>query len=207
MSKIGNIFLALTLASGPLSAMQAPTDEARKKDIYAVYSLLIPRTDARAGNEMYLIEQRTGTRVGRLTNGIPCVVPSTHQQSAEEAVADFTARGATSITLDRSFTLPKPYQLLTEADTSAFRATLPPPFAGQLPLRGQPPMPDPRFKDAKATYSVSDVFFNKSRTLGLVFVATFCGGQCGKGEWKVFEKGVDGDWRAVPWPCILSWIA
>jgi hypothetical protein len=127
-------------------------------------------------------------------------VPPTHQQSWDEAVADFNARGARSITLDRSFNLRKPYQLLTEADVSAFRNTI-------VTFPGQVAIPDARFQGAKASYSVSDVFFNKNQTLGLVFVTHYCGGLCGRGEWRVFERPVDGEWRGVPWPCVLSWIA
>jgi len=81
MPKPGNVFLALALAAGSLSAMQGPTDEARKKDIYAVYSLVIPRTDAPAGNEMYLIEQISRFRRGGARTCVSTVSVSTHKET------------------------------------------------------------------------------------------------------------------------------
>ena len=203
MRKVFTVLLTLALATSSLSAAQAPAGQTRKKDTYEVYSLAIRATNVPAESAIYLIEEKTGTRVGPLTTtGIPCNVPASHQRNWTEAVTDVIVRGTAAITLDRSFNLPqKPYLLLAEADVSAFSATL------LVPVTGPPPKPDPKFRKAKASYSLSDVFFNKNRTFALVFVTTFCGSRCGRGEWKAFERPVGGDWREAPLRCVSSWIA
>jgi hypothetical protein len=197
MLEFGTILVTLTLAAGSLPVGQAPVDDARKKDVYAVYSLAISSTYEQDGNLLYLIEQKTGTTTHPISaSGTACVVPPAYQQSWSEAVADFTVRGATSLTLDRSFTLAKPYQLLDEAAVGEYHSQF-----SVLMLLGQPPVLNPRFQGAKAKYSVSDAFFNKDRTLALVFVRSFCGGLCGIAGWMVFERPVGGDWRAAPLRC------
>ena len=65
---------------------------------------------------------------------------------------------------------------------------------------------DPRFQGAKAVYRFSDVFFNRERTVALVYASVSCGFLCGNGGWRVLEKSSKGEWSEVFANC-SGWVA
>ena len=59
-----------------------------------------------------------------------------------------------------------------------------------------PPVPIAKFGGAISVIRLSNVYFNKTRTLAFVRISSECGMLCGKGQGKMFEK-VGAGWREV----------
>jgi hypothetical protein len=95
-------------------------------------------------------------------------------------LADFSARSNTPATLERALTISKPYVLLDANDTQNAITT---------DNRNVPGAAD--------LFILSDVYFNRDRTLALTGIYSRCGGRCAVGEWKMFEKLPTGSWAEV----------
>jgi hypothetical protein len=52
---------------------------------------------------------------------------------------------------------------------------------------------------SKDLFYLGDVYFNKSHTLALTAISTYCGPLCGQWLWKIFEKSSTGQWESRPW--------
>jgi hypothetical protein len=104
-------------------------------------------------------------------------------------MVDFNARSSTSVRLESALSIAKPYVYWSADEVSA--------FVTMRTSRTALPNPDPKFQGAMEVFYLSDVYFDKSRTLALTGVATWCGMRCGSGQWKIYEKASDGGWKEV----------
>jgi hypothetical protein len=164
----------------------------QRVDIYGIYSLMLtdPKTShGPDNNQVYLI--RDTTVPGTPTE--PCVrVPSSHERSFAEVLADYKLRKDTPATLERALATAKPYELLNRHESEEFiqsRGLLSGPRANMKEL----------FRKATDLFGLTDVYFNHDRTLALTGISTYCGSLCGSYEWKVFEKTNNGHWEERPW--------
>jgi hypothetical protein len=106
-------------------------------------------------------------------------------------LADYERRAASPRQLKRALSIEKPYVLLDPDEVKEFEK------ARMLGNRGL--VSDSRFWGVTDLFSLSDVYFNKPRTLALTFISSWCGGLCAKYEWRVFEKLGTGKWEERPW--------
>jgi hypothetical protein len=165
-------------------------DAGRRQDVYAVYSQIMsnPPTSFRNDtNTTYTIEAMTMGKTpkpasqpppGELAEylarvfGDPCVVPPTQYESRwNEVLAEYNA-GAPSVPLERSLSITKPYYFL--------------PPGVSTPVEG-----------VRDIFRLTNVYFNKDRTLALAGVGTSCGSLCGIFQWLIFEKSHEGLWKTV----------
>jgi len=98
----------------------------------------------------------------------------------------------TSLKLERAFNITKSYQLLDADEVKEFVAI-------HSLRRTRDPNPNELFQKTSDLFTLSDVYFNQSRTLALTAVSTFCGSLCGSVTWKIFQKTSKGRWEEKPW--------
>ena len=140
-------------------------------------------------NQIYLIRDITVPGMP----AEPCVrPPSSHERSFAEVLADYKLRKDTPVTLDRSLNTAKPYVLLNRNEAEEF-------VQSRVLGPGQKPSTKELFQKATDLFGLTDIYFNRSRTLALTGISTFCGSLCGSYEWKVFEKTDAGHWEERPW--------
>jgi hypothetical protein len=184
--------LALVCTSG-FCFQQTPDPPADKeKDVYDIYSRLLDRpktSHAPDNNPRILI---AGTTVPGFPKE-PCIRPPKEREAEfQEVLADFRARSATQRKLRPAFTVAKPYFLLSPDEVAAFEKDHMSPW---------PPgtTRNPQFEGVADLFRLSEVYFNRHRTLALTAVATWCGGLCGLMRWVALEKQKDGRWQELPW--------
>jgi len=159
-----------------------PTLDARRSDVYAIYSqMLAPKHTSHGAddNEIYLI---AGITVPG-DPAEPCVeIPSDHAERFAEVLADYHARKDIFASVEPAFKIAKPYRVLRTANIEEFE--------------------DQRLRlTEKVTdfIRLTDVYFDQGRTLALTAFSTWCGGLCGHNQWRVFEKDASGRWQERQW--------
>jgi len=188
-------FLLVT-ACGVAQGFQQKKDETvdpdRKADIYAIYSLMMtnPTTShGPGGNDILLIRNKTV----RGTPRVPCVGPppsSPYERDFAEVLADYNLRmDEGPVALGYALNIPKNYLLLNETECGEFMKTRELPPTREIPER---------FRFSKDLFGLTDVFFNRRRTLALTGFSTWCGLLCGGYFWMVFEK-TNAGWQQLPW--------
>ena len=182
--------LAISLCA-TASGFQQP-ETGQRADVYAIYSLMMtsPRpSNGSDGNEIYLIADTTVPGYPRE----PCVrVPPAFQHDFDEVLADFNSRKDKPAKLERAFNISKPYELLNADQVKEF-------IDWRTPRRGPKPSPPELFRNSTGLFRLTDVYFNRRRTLALTAIAMYCGSLCGSMNWKVFEKVEGNRWEARPW--------
>lgn len=148
-----------------------------QNDTYAIYSLLFTNTQTSHGadnNPVYLINDTTVPE----QPPEPCVAPPADRKARfAEVMADFGARKDEHNMLVRELKIAKPYRYVTSAEAR-----------------------DPSIRQgATDIFSVGNVYFDRDRTIALTYLASVCGGLCGKFTWRVFERNKDGNWEARDW--------
>ncbi|HUI79520.1 MAG TPA: hypothetical protein VLY24_16460 [Bryobacteraceae bacterium] len=181
---------ALFFACVVASAFQHPAvDAERRADVYAIYSRLLTNPETSQGpddNEIYFIADTTVPG----TPQDPCVrVPSEAAARFAEVMADCEQRKDTPAKLERAFQISKRYRLLNDAEVDQFAAARG--SGGYTPRPGEPKVID--------LFRLSDVYFDRSRTLALTAISTWCGDLCAQFQWKVLEKNADGHWQERRW--------
>jgi hypothetical protein len=175
LKNIGSVLIGLFVLS-VTSQAQGET-AARTKDIYTIYSALIPAAQTLYANPVYLIHPTTAVvpvdGMQRLGFGIDrCVrVPPDYAASWAEVLTEARSGNITAGPLQPEFNLSKPYVLL-----------------------GRTEVPPNVSTNTSDTFHLSVVYFNRNRTLALTSVGTNCGTLCGTGRWAPFEKLADGTW-------------
>lgn len=178
-------WLALIVSCAGARAFQpavTASDAARRADTYAIYSQLLanPQTSHGADdNEMYLIG---GTTVPG-TPAEPCVqAPPDRAQRWAEVLADYRTRKSRQVTIQPELRIGKPYRILPTADIAEFDAAR-------------------KVVTAHVSdfFRLTDVYFDKSRTMALVQISTWCGDLCAQWQWKVLEKAGGDTWRERQW--------
>jgi hypothetical protein len=123
-------------------------------------------------------------------------VPPLDDAGFREILADYNLRKNTSAALKRQFTFTKPYQLLTSVEADRFlREALEATPQVRAPNVTPPVNRNPLYPKSKRVFRMGDVYFNKSRTLAVVFFSVYTTPQDGSGSWKAFRKGASGQWQ------------
>jgi hypothetical protein len=186
---------------------------AQSSDAYAIYSALIstsPVVRSGPGNvpiddQLYLIDATTVTdRIGfgppgarTLFTAESCLkVPPLDDAGFREILADYNLRRNTPAVLKRQFTFSKPYQLLTATESDRFlREALESTPQVRAPNVAPPVNRNPLYPKSKRVFRVGDVYFNKARTLAVVFFSVYTTSADGSGSWKAFRKAANGQWQ------------
>ena len=166
-------------------------DAEREKGVYAIYSLMLtnPRSSTGADdNERLLIAMTTRPADVQLSCMRP---PKERERQFRPVLTDYERRKATPSQLKPLLSIPRPYMFLTAGDLKAFIAER------DLELSG--PLESERFRGATHFFTLSDVYFNRRRTLAVTGLSCFCGGLCGRSQWRVFEKLASGKWQELRW--------
>jgi len=177
---------------------------AQSTDAYAIYSALIsasPIVRSGPGNvptddQIYLIDAMTitdrsgfGPPGGRsFFTAESCLkVPPLDDAGFREIVADYNLRKNTPAALKRLFTFSKPYQLLTASESDRFLREA---------QEATPPVNrNPLYSKSKRVFRLGDVYFNKARTLAVVFFSVYTTAANGSGSWRAFRKAANGQWQ------------
>lgn len=197
--RLGLILLAATVAGFSFAQQQPPAappdpihSDERLKDVYAIYSLLMPgAVFTNMGpdkNQQWAIADTTITiddMSPALAPDAALRAPEFMKQSFREALGSFRILQHNHLPIIRAFHLDRPYVLLTDADVAAFRTAR------------SSATPD---SDEAQKYSAypginffSDVYFDTQRSAALVYRLDWCGSLCSQGEWIYLEKR-DGAW-------------
>jgi hypothetical protein len=186
---------------------------AQTSDAYAIFSALIaasPVVRSGPGNvptddQIYLIEATTVTdRTGfgppgarTLFTAESCLkVPPLDDAGFREILSDYNQRKNTPAALKRQFTFSKPYQLLTATESDRFlREALEATPKSKAPNVTPPRNRNPLYPKSKRVFRVGDVYFNKARTLAVVFFSVYTNSADGSGSWKAFRKAANGQWQ------------
>lgn len=157
----------------------------RETDVYAIYSLMLTNPQTSHGpddNERYLIAMFTASTMPE-----PCL-PMEREADRREMCTDYEQRKATPRQLKPTFSISKPYVLLSADEAKAFiQSRIQSIKTGQVPIE--------RFKGVTDLFTLSDVYFNKRGTLALTGIFTSCGFNCGLFQWKIFERLSSGKWE------------
>jgi len=179
-----------------VSAQTSPQSQAGTAEVYAIYSAMITSrmTQQRgAADEIYLIEETTVTNSG----GPGCVkAPPEDASILGEIVEEYNRRSSASVVLARQFTLPKPYELLDREKAAGFLKDALDATPQFLPRGGVPPVnQNPLFPKAKQVFRFSEVYFDKSRTSALAWVAIYTTSVDFMGSWRPYRKSASGLWE------------
>jgi hypothetical protein len=189
----------------------------RARDAYLIYSSLIPLGET-AGrdwpHDLWLVRDVTLEVVPAAQPCAPTPAtkeesfdmnphfavhpPKASMQDFQEILSDFDAHCHERSRLELGgWLLNAPVRLLNEKDQQK--------FAASRSTRSPDPAVEAEFKGAAALYGFSQVFFNASHTVALVYATHWCGGLCGQGFWIAF--GLDGaKWKPLNWSS-TSWIS
>jgi hypothetical protein len=198
-------------------AAPIPMPADRQEDSYRIYSKLIPLGET-AGkdwpHDLWLVQDAT---IAAVPPDQPCSpppdtkeldlgmnphfavhAPEDQLQDYLEIMRDFDAHCHDRVRLDPdAWNLKVPVHLLTPQEQDEFRSTRSP------ELKDSPSAA--KFKGAAALYAFSEVYFNASHTVALVYATHWCGNLCGQGFWVAFALQ-DGMWKHLRWDS-ASWIS
>jgi hypothetical protein len=117
----------------------------------------------------------------------PCLnVLGERRERITEILKDFEESRHRPRKLKRELKLSKPYELRTESEAKQFRN------------RNTSPEWHTRFAGVTDLFSFSDVYFDKTGTLALTHMTSWCGSVCALFQWRLLEKQTDGSWKEVP---------
>ena len=189
------LFFTCTAANAFQQGNAPSADVDRRADVYAIYSQLLTHPQTSHGpddNEIYLIADTTVHGTPRE----PCVrVPSEYAARYAEVMADYNRRKDTPVVLEAAFHIAKPYRLLNGGEVSEFFTRYA--NAGTAALKSK----SPKVSDL---FQLTDVYFNRDRTLALTAISSWCGSLCAMYQWKVLAKTADGQWEEKPWVACVA---
>jgi hypothetical protein len=161
----------LTFLEGRL---MPPNSKSQHADIYSIYSLMMtnpPTSHGPSTDEVYLIADMTRP----VRPAEPCVrVPPQYEAAYQEILDEYHLRKDKPVKLERALNIAKPYELVND-DVYVYMGK------------------------SKDLFYLGDVYFNKSHTLALTAISTYCGPLCGSMRWKIFEKSAAGQWEDRLW--------
>jgi hypothetical protein len=149
-------------------------------DAYDVYSAIIPIVDPNPQTHTWLIRIDTlpilhGSSLSERARG-----EWQKARGADTALDDYSKVNAKRWLLQRSFTLARPYALVTRDEIKAM-----------FPSKTEGVMEEQWIQ-------LSAVGFNADKTVAVVYMAHFCGEECGDGKPFVLQKH-DGKWKVLTW--------
>ena len=186
----------------------------RAADSYAIYSKLLPFDEPGRHPKEFLVEDATmdvvqadqpcrtepqsglAARFDMSMNPHIAVHPTEgSKQDFEEILEDFDARCHDRVLLGSDgWKASAPVRLLTPAEQKEFESS-----------RTGGSDPDGKYKGATTLYSFSEVYFNKQRTVALVYASDWCGLLCAQGSWVAFGLE-NGEWKQLRWSS-TSWLS
>jgi len=198
---------AILLIAGIASASTLQTTDpvaeaARNQDVYAVYSVLMTNPPVIGGdsNKTYAIAALTTPanldrgndpalpeEIRRMVAGCDAPPPG-YEDQWQEILAEFRSRSDAPVPMLRELKITKPYIYLTDEEGGVFKSV--------HNSTNAPIGPNAQFGGAVAVVSLSNVYFNRNRTLAVVRISSSCGMLCGQGERKIYEKTATA-WREV----------
>jgi hypothetical protein len=182
--------IVLTLVAAQAYAEVAPIPTDRRADAYAVYSAVLTRPSLNHPDtgSRYLIAGTTG--IAQEGHPDACFdLPRAYASSVREILADAARFRDRAFRLERAFSIPKRYELLTPAEAASFMD----------PRRNPPDRAlQERFAGATDLITLGNVYFNSSRTVAAVKMFAWCGRLCGQGTWRVLQKE-NGEWKDRDW--------
>ena len=185
----------MVLGVGTATQQSSPGLSEREQDTYAVYSVLMSRPPTSWGNdpnEMYAIAAETRVIRRGTFDLVSCIQLSAEYDARwKEILSEIDSGSDSPTTLQRSLKIGKPYTFLAGDELKRFEDSvrsrgIQAPVAGDTPLKG-----------AVDIFFLSNVYFDKTRTLALVQLTSVCGMLCGEVDSKVYEKGTNGAWLEV----------
>jgi hypothetical protein len=164
----------------------------RAADSYAIYSLLMPGVpfDSMSPEQASRFAiAATTINIDDMNPAIPpegqLQPPPNNETAFREAVQDFHTRRYERIQLERQLKIDRPYTLLNAGDAAELRNTL----AGIDP--------GSQLQDKWSGYPgityFSEVYFDTTRNVALVYMNNFCANLCANGQWIYLEKH-DNQW-------------
>jgi hypothetical protein len=167
-------------------------------ETYAVYSAILahPPLSHQDTNTTYAIADTallSNDKIG--TPADACVgIPQVSSANLAQVVSDFEQRRNTPLHLKRSFSLSKPYFLLSPQQTSEFEW-----WRGGGHIQTDPPsLPEVNpYSGAVDLIRLSGVFFDRPKSVAMVYISATCGTLCGLWGWHVLEKGSPGRWQEI----------
>jgi hypothetical protein len=164
----------------------------RAADSYAIYSLLMPGVpfDSMSPEQASRFAiAATTVNIDDMNPAIPpegqLQPPPNNETAFREAVQDFQTRRYERVQLEHQLKVDRPYTLLSAGDAAELRNTL----AGIDP--------GSQLQDKWSGYPgityFSEVYFDTTRNVALVYMNNFCANLCANGQWIYLEKH-DNQW-------------
>ena len=169
-----------------------PAEAQRHQDVYAIYSAMMsypPSLIYKNDDILATVLAIESVTTPAMLN-TPCITPPPALADRwTEVLADFNARKDSPRTLERDLKILNPYVYLKPDELSNYVNPQKTPLAEALA--------ETEVKDRKEVFTLSDVYFNKDRTLALSGVRVRCGTMCFSSQWRIYEKQSNGEWSQV----------
>jgi hypothetical protein len=168
----------------------------RADDAYTIYSLLVTTdfpTSLMENQPQWLIADTTlvaGEEWVSPHTGISA--PYSQRQDFAPVLEDYDKNKYLRVHLEKEFHLPLPYQLLDKRELAEYQK-----LKLELEAAQEGSLP-PKYQGAPGLIYFSNVYFNFDHTLALVYMAEWCGKQCGEMRWVALAKR-DGGWGQLNW--------
>ncbi len=183
---------------------QTPTTSGRNQgelvespESYAVYSAILanPPLSHRDKNTKYAIAENILSKDELQTPKTACSgIPEVSTEALAQIFSDFENHKYPPAHLKRSLSLSKPYILLSAQQAEEFeRWRVAPQIQTDPPSL---PTVDP-FAGADDLFRLSDVFFDHSKNVVMVYVSAWCGSLCGLSGWHVLHKISSNHWQEL----------
>jgi hypothetical protein len=205
--------LTATLVSQ--SVRSVATQRIEDSDSYSIYSILISKEGAPtrpAGSlpKHYLIAQHTETKVWqpppipgrkfRVFRFPDCIsIPPDEHEEYESAISSFERKNRSAATLQRGFSLERPYFVLADSEVRNYHDWTHRGWSGAN--RVENVEPDPLFEGVFGLISFSSVGFSKGGKVALVYMVFDAGPWYGTWAVYAFEKR-NGTWEQKSKGCI-----
>jgi len=173
------------LAFAQAKPAAAPAAPDRLPDTYMIYSLLMPGQvfQDMDNGQPWAISNTTVSEDDmdpKLAPEATLQPPSDNVQAFTEAVNDYNQRKKERMVLRRRLHLPRPYVLLSPADSGALKAS-------RTSVNASSSDQSTYGNYLGVTY-FSEVYFNVAQTAALVYILDWCGNLCSQAEWVYLEK-------------------
>lgn len=185
------VFVMLVPAAGSQAVSDVPPD--RTIAAYEIYSFLLQHPvleDGRWPRKFWLID--ADTHLGPFEDPGAIEPPPERAKEAQELFADYKVHSGETLHLEAARIQASVAVHLADAETrKRFTASLR--FGHQTEAAAAA-----EFDGIPSIDTFSPVFFNRSKTLAMVYVGEYCGGLCANARWVVLER-TDGGWKQLPW--------
>jgi hypothetical protein len=183
----------------PLLLSGQPVPAERRADTYAVYSAVMasPRLSHPDDNKKYLIEDVSGNPGFDVGGQEPCIrAPEAYRERYAEVLADRATQVRIRYHLERELQIDKPYEILTKEQAKE--------FASARGVSRRPKEEENLFRGATDLITLGNVYFDRQRTLAVVYTWAWCGGLCGLGTWRAFTRNPGGGWDEQKWVTCMT---